>query len=153
MTDDEKLAFASSGNTIPKTSVEITKPTFFLGAAYSTPLSKSVNFTLEADAGVATDGQRNVLVSAKAFNLDPRFGFELEYEKNIWLRGGIGNFQRLKNELDPTKKELNFQPNFGLGLRLGRLIVDYGLTNIGNTSAVQVSHIFSLKLDLKKRSN
>ena len=153
LTDDEKLAFASSGNTIPKTSVEITKPTFFLGAAYSTPLSKSVNFTLEADAGVATDGQRNVLVSAKAFNLDPRFGFELEYEKNIWLRGGIGNFQRLKNELDPTKKELNFQPNFGLGLRLGRLIVDYGLTNIGNTSAVQVSHIFSLKLDLKKRSN
>jgi hypothetical protein len=106
--------------------------------------------TVEADAGVATDGQRNVLVSAAAFNLDPRFGFELEYQKNIWLRGGIGNFQRLKNEIDPTKKELNFQPNFGVGLRLGRLVIDYGLTNIGNTSAVQVSHIFSLKLDLKK---
>jgi hypothetical protein len=150
LTEDEKLAFASSGNTIPKTSVEVTKPTFFIGAAYATPLSSSVNLTIEADAGVATDGQRNVLVSAKAFNLDPRFGFELEYEKNIWLRGGIGNFQRLKNEIDPSKKELNFQPNFGLGLRLGRLIVDYGLTNIGNTSAVQVSHIFSLKLDLKK---
>ena len=151
LTEDEKLAFASSGNAIPKTSVEVTKPTLFIGAAYTTPLSSSVNLTVEADAGVATDGQRNVLVSAKAFNLDPRFGFELEYEKNIWLRGGIGNFQRLKNELDPSKKELNFQPNFGLGLRLGRLIVDYGLTNIGNTSAVQVSHIFSLKLDLKKR--
>ena len=150
LTEDEKLAFASSGNAIPKTSVEVTKPTFFIGAAYTTPLSSSVNLTIEADAGVATDGQRNVLVSAKAFNLDPRFGFELEYEKNIWLRGGIGNFQRLKNEIDPSKKELNFQPNFGLGLRLGRLIVDYGLTNIGNTSAVQVSHIFSLKLDLKK---
>lgn len=155
LTDDEKLAFASSGNTIPKTSVEITKPTFFVGAAYSTPLSSSVNLTVEADAGVATDGQRNVLVSAKAFNLDPRFGFELEYQKNIWLRGGIGNFQRLKVEgdLTGTKKELNFQPNFGLGLRLGRLVVDYGLTNIGNTSAVQVSHIFSLKLDLKKRKD
>lgn len=151
LTEDEKLAFAKSGNAIPKTSVEVTKPTIFIGAAYTTPLSSSVNLTIEADAGVATDGQRNVLVSAKAFNLDPRFGFELEYEKNIWLRGGIGNFQRLKNEIDPSKKELNFQPNFGLGLRLGRLLIDYGLTNIGNTSAVQVSHIFSLKLDLKKR--
>jgi hypothetical protein len=151
LTAEEKLAFASSGNAIPKTSVEITKPTFFIGAAYSTPLSRDINLTVEADAGVATDGQRNVLVSAKAFNLDPRVGFELEYQKNIWLRGGIGNFQRLKNEIDPTKKELNFQPNFGVGLRLGRLVVDYGLTNIGNTSAVQVSHIFSLKLDLAKR--
>ncbi|MDZ7879405.1 MAG: PorV/PorQ family protein [Saprospiraceae bacterium] len=151
LTADEKLAFATSGNAIPKTSVEITKPTFFIGAAYSTPLSTNLNLTVEANAGVATDGQRNVLVSAAAFNLDPRVGFELEYQKNIWLRGGIGNFQRLKNELDPTKKELNVQPNFGVGLRLGRLIVDYGLTNIGNTSAVQVSHIFSLKLDLTKR--
>jgi hypothetical protein len=151
LTEDEKLAFAGSGNTIPKTSVEITKPTFFVGVAYATPLSKSINFTVEADAGAATDGQRNVLVSAKAFNLDPRFGVELEYEHNIWLRGGIGNFQRLKNEIDPTKKELNVQPNFGVGLRLGRLLIDYGLTNIGNTSAVQVSHIFSLKLDFKKR--
>ncbi len=149
LTAAEKLAFSSSGNAIPKTSVEITKPTFFLGAAYVTPLSKNVNLTVEADAGVATDGQRNVLVSAKAFNLDPRFGIEIEYQKNIWLRGGVGNFQRLKTDLNGT--ELNFQPNFGLGLRLGRLVVDYGLTNIGNVSAVQVSHIFSLKLDLKKR--
>jgi hypothetical protein len=152
LTADEKLAFARENNAIPKTSVEITKPTFFIGAAYSTPLSKNFNLTVEADAGVATDGQRNVLVSAKAFNLDPRFGFELAYEKNIWLRGGLGNFQRLKNEVDPTKKELNFQPNFGVGLRLGRLTVDYGLTNIGNASVVLVSHIFSLKLDLKKHT-
>jgi hypothetical protein len=154
LTADEKLAFASSGNAIPKTSVEITKPTFFIGAAYQNALSKNVNLTIEANAGVATDGQRNVLVSAKAFNLDPRFGFELEYEKNIWIRGGIGNFQRLKVEGDSTgtKRDLNFQPNFGVGLRLGRLVVDYGLTNIGNTSAVQVSHIFSLKLDFKRRT-
>ena len=61
------------------------------------------------------------------------------------------DFQRLKNEQDPTKKELNMQPNIGVGLRLGRLVVDYALTNIGNVSAVQYSHIFSLKLDFKKK--
>ena len=106
---------------------------------------------MEADAGFATDGQRNVLISSKAFNVDPRLGFELEYQKIIWLRGGVGNFQRLKNEDDPTKKDLNFQPNMGVGLKLGRLTVDYALTNIGNVSQVLYSNIFSLKLDLKNK--
>lgn len=152
LTEEEKQTFARTGNTIPKSSVEITKPTLFLAAGYQAPLSKDINLTIEADAGFATDGQRNVLVSSKAFNLDPRFGLELEYQKNVWLRAGLGNFQRLKNEQDPTKKELNMQPNIGVGLRLGRLIVDYALTNIGNVSAVQYSHIFSLKLDFKKKS-
>ncbi len=151
LTEEEKQTFARTGNTIPKSSVEITKPTLFLAAGYVAPLSKDINMTLEADAGFATDGQRNVLVSSKAFNLDPRFGLELEYQKNVWLRAGLGNFQRLKNEQDPTKKELNMQPNIGVGLRLGRLVVDYALTNIGNVSAVQYSHIFSLKLDFKKK--
>jgi hypothetical protein len=151
LTDEEKQTFARTGNTIPKSSVEITKPTLFFAAGYQVPLSKDINLTVEADAGIATDGQRNVLVSSKAFNLDPRFGFELEYQKNVWLRAGLGNFQRLKNEQDPTKKELNMQPNIGVGLRLGRLVVDYALTNIGNVSAVQYSHIFSLKLDFKQK--
>jgi hypothetical protein len=150
LTEEEKLTFARTGNVIPKSSVEITKPTFFVAAAYQAPLSSDVVLTVEADAGFATDGQRNVLVSSKAFNLDPRFGFELEYQKNIWLRGGLGNFQRLKNEQDPTKKELNMQPNIGVGMHLGRITVDYALANIGNVSAVQYSHIFSLKLDFKK---
>ncbi len=150
LTEEEKQTFARTGNVIPKSSVEITKPTFFVAAAYQAPLSSDVVLTVEADAGFATDGQRNVLVSSKAFNLDPRFGFELEYQKNIWLRGGLGNFQRLKNEQDPTKKELNMQPNIGVGMRLGRITVDYALANIGNVSAVQYSHIFSLKLDFKK---
>ena len=153
LTEEEKATFARTGNVIPKSYVEITKPTFFLAAAYQAPLSKDINLTIEADGGIATDGQRNVLVSSKAFNLDPRIGLELEYQKNIWLRGGIGNFQRLKNDQDPTKKELNFQPNIGVGLRLGRLVVDYALTNIGNVSAVQYSHIFSLKLDFKNNKS
>ena len=151
LTEEEKQTFARTGNTIPKSSVEITKPTFFLAAGYQAPLSKDIKLTIEADAGFATDGQRNVLVSSKAFNLDPRFGLELEYQKNVWLRAGLGNFQRLKNEQDPTKKDLNMEPNIGVGLRLGRLVVDYALTNIGNVSAVQYSHIFSLKLDFKKK--
>lgn len=151
LTEEEKQVFAATGNVIPKSSVEITKPTIFLAAAYQTPLSKNLDLSAEANFGIATDGQRNVLVSSKAFNIDPRLGLELTYQKKIWLRGGIGNFQKLKNEQNPQTLELNFQPNIGVGLQLGRLTVDYALTNVGNVSAVLYSHIFSLKLDFKKR--
>jgi hypothetical protein len=151
LTDEEKQTFVRTNNVIPKSSVEITKPTFFLAAAYQAPLSTNFNIAIEADAGIATDGQRNVLVSSKAFNLDPRFGLEMEYQKNVWLRFGVGNFQRLKKETNAKETELNYQPNLGVGLRLGRLTVDYAMANIGNVSAVQYSHIFSLKLDFKSR--
>jgi hypothetical protein len=151
LTDAEKQVFTRTGNAIPLTSVEITKPTVFFAAAYTTPLSKKLDLTVETDAGIATDGQRNVLISSKAFNIDPKLGFELGYDKKIWLRGGIGNFQRIKNEDNPAQKYLNFQPNFGIGLKLGRIHVDYALTNIGNVSQVLYSHIFSLRLDLKEQ--
>jgi hypothetical protein len=152
LTDNEKQVFSRTNNTIPVTSVEITKPTFFLAAAYVTPLSKKFDFTVETDLGLATDGQRNVLISSKAFNIDPRLGVEGCYDKKIWLRVGVGNFQRLKNEDNPSQKYLNFQPNIGIGLKLGRLHMDYALTNIGNVSQVLYSHIFSMRLDLKERN-
>jgi hypothetical protein len=152
LTDNEKQVFTRTNNTIPVTSVEITKPTFFLAAAYVTPLSKKFDFTIETDLGLATDGQRNVLISSKAFNIDPRLGIEGCYDKKIWLRLGVGNFQRLKNEDNPSQKDLNFQPNIGIGLKLGRLHMDYALTNIGNVSQVLYSHIFSMRLDLKERN-
>ena len=151
LTDAEKVVFTRTGNDIPNSSVEITRPTFFLAAGYVTPLSNKLDLTVETNVGMATDGQRNVLISSKAFNFDPRLGFEVGYQKMVWLRGGVGNFQRLKNEEDPTKKDLNLQPNIGLGLKLGRLHIDYALTNIGNVSQVLYSHIFSMKLDLKKK--
>lgn len=153
LTDDEKNTFAATGNTIPKSSVESTLPTIFLGVARKFAFGENFRLTTELDAGIATDGQRNVLVSSSAFSIDPRFGLELAYQKNIWLRAGVGNFQNIKNETDPSKKELNFQPNFGVGLRLGGLTIDYALTNIGNVSQVLYSNIFSLKLNFNSRKD
>ena len=43
------------------------------------------------------------------------------------------------------------QPNFGVGIRFGRVKIDYALTDIGNVSAVQYSHIFSVLLDFKEK--
>jgi hypothetical protein len=99
-----------------------------------------------------TDGQRNVLVSSKSINIDPRLGLELDYKQFLQLRGGVGNFQRVKDDFSPEKERLSLQPNFGVGMRLGRLQIDYALTDIGNVSEVLYSHIFSLRLDLKQRT-
>lgn len=153
LTDNEKYTFAATGNTIPKSSVESTLPTIFLGVARKFPFGNKVELLTELDAGIATDGQRNVLVSSSAFSVDPRFGLELSYQKNIWLRAGVGNFQKIKKEDDPTQKTLNFQPNFGVGLRLGGLTIDYALTNIGNVSQVLYSNIFSLKLNFNNKKS
>ncbi|HAD32920.1 MAG TPA: hypothetical protein DCF44_00160, partial [Chitinophagaceae bacterium] len=62
---------------------------------------------------------------------------------------GGGNFQRVKDDFNPDKENLSLQPNLGIGLKLGRVRIDYALTDIGNVSAVQYSHIFSLLLDIK----
>ncbi len=147
LTDAEKATFAATNNDIPKSSVETTLPTIFLGVANISNLSEKLSLTTELDLGFATDGQRNVLISSKAFNIDPRLGFELSYIKKIFLRAGVGNFQRLKRDDNPTQTSINYQPNFGVGLKLGRLQVDYALTNIGNVSSVLYSNIFSLTLN------
>ncbi|MBK6932867.1 MAG: hypothetical protein IPH12_19155 [Saprospirales bacterium] len=99
-----------------------------------------------------TDGQRNVLINSKAVNIDPRIGIEADYSGIVQLRIGAGNFQRVKDDFDPEKDVLVLQPNFGVGLRLGRVQLDYALTNIGNVSQVLYSHIFSLRIDFKERT-
>ncbi len=153
LNDEEKRVFSATGNEIPKGGVEITRPTFLLGAAYTAKINENYSLTAEANARLTTDGQRNVLLSSKVLNLDPMFGLEVDYQRFMWLRFGVGQFQRIKKIEDPTQKELMLQPNFGLGLRLGRLTIDYALTNIGKVSQVLYSNIISLKLDFKQKNN
>ena len=151
LTDREKEVFTATGNEIPVSNTEITKPRFLLGGAYKFRLGAKVTMLPAMDLEWTTDGQRNVLVSSKSFNLDPRFGLETDYNGFVQLRLGAGNFQRVKDDFDPDKEIMTFQPNFGVGLRLGRVQLDYALTDIGDQSAVSYSHIFSLRLDFRER--
>ena len=151
LTEREKEVFAATGNEIPSSNTEITKPRFLLGAAYKVRLSEKITMLPALDFEWTTDGQRNVLVSSKSFNVDPRFGFETDYNGFVQLRLGVANFQRVKDDFDPNKEVLTLQPNFGVGLRLGRVQLDYALTDIGNVSQVNYSHIFSVRLDFKER--
>ncbi|MFN0214031.1 MAG: PorV/PorQ family protein [Saprospiraceae bacterium] len=151
LTDDIRSTWLATGNELPVSNTEITNPSFVLGAAYHFQLSKEASLTPALDFVWTTDGQRNVLISSKAINIDPRIGVEMDYKKFLQLRVGAGNFQRVKDDFNPSKENLSLQPNFGVGIRFGRVKIDYALTDIGNVSAVQYSHVFSLLLDFKEK--
>jgi hypothetical protein len=140
-----KEVFTTTGNEIPVNSLEVTLPRIILGAGREFNIKK-ISLLAEINALMTTDGRRNVLVSANPVSIDPGLGLEASYNKVIFLRMGVGNFQRVKN-FDGSDA-MTFQPNIGLGLRIKNLQLDYALSDIGNVSDVLYSNVFSLKLDI-----
>lgn len=150
-TDNEKEVFTITDNDIPENSIEITRPRFIIGAAYNARFSEKLSLTTAVDLDFTTDGQRNVLVSSKSFNMDPRLGLELDYKGFVYIRGGVSNFQQVLDDVDGTKKEWDMQPHFGIGIVLGRFTIDYAQANIGNVGVLQASNLFSLKIDFNPK--
>ena len=141
--------FNLTGNDIPQNGLEITAPRLILGGGRYIPIKQKFGLMLALDLENTFDGQRNTVISSKAFNLDPYFGFEANYAQIVFLRGGLGNFQKVKAEIGNFTTTI-FQPNFGVGLHLKSITIDYALTDIGDQSAALYSNIFSIKLDLNK---
>ena len=151
LTEEEKLVFQKTGNIIPVSSVEVTLPSLLLGVAYQKAFAEKYKLQAEIDFDFTFDGQRNTLISSKLASMNPHVGLEIVYDDFLFLRTGIGNIQKAKDDLDATKTITTIQPNFGVGILLGRVTIDYALTNIGNTSQVLYSNIFSILINLKKR--
>jgi hypothetical protein len=148
--DATKDAFIRTGNEIPENSIEITNPKLILGAAYQTKISSKFGLLAEINTDISTDGQRNVLISADPFSIDPHIGVEVDYRKIAYLRTGIGNIQKVK-DFDGTEST-TVQPNFGVGVKIKNVSIDYALTNIGNLSDALYSNIFSLRIDFSPRN-
>ncbi|MEM7102599.1 MAG: PorV/PorQ family protein [Bacteroidota bacterium] len=146
--DEEKVILELTDNDIPENSIEVTTPKFSLGVAYETTFSRHFSILGEIDLDLTTDGQRNVLISSKAFNIDPRIGVELGYRSLVFARAGISNFQKTLDNVNGTTSSISAQPNIGVGVRVSRFQVDYALTDIGNVSQVLYSHIFSITVNL-----
>lgn len=150
-TEADKEILDLTNNEIPESNVEIVRPTFSLGMAYAAQLGENVELLSGLDFDITTDGQRNTLVSSKAISIDPKVGLELGYKKFLYLRGGVNNIQKALDDVDGSTQITTIQPNFGIGLRFGRLKIDYALTDIGDGSQVLYSNIFSLTLDFKQK--
>jgi hypothetical protein len=150
LSDEEKQIFTQTGNEIPVSTLEQTLPAFILAGAYHRGIGQKNNLLVELDLEVTTDGKRNTLIATESISIGPKLGAEFDLNNRIFLRAGVSNFQKVKDVVDPSKQDWTLQPNAGIGLRLGRLRIDYAFTNIGDVSGSQLySHIFGLILDFE----
>lgn len=144
--DESKIAkLEDLNNSAPEENIELTIARLLLGVGRSFQLNEKYSLHTELNFDITFDGQRNTLVSANFGNIDPGIGFELGYKNFIFLRGGAGNVQCIR-DFD-NSINYNVQPNLGLGFKYRGIHIDYALTDIGNVSDVLYSNIFSVKFN------
>lgn len=147
-TGSEQETLAQTGNVIPENSIELTLPRLILGGSRKWEWG---NFSVlsEVNLDLTTDGRRNVLISADPISIDPHMGIEVGYKNAVYLRGGMGNVQKVYAGVG-EEQDWTFQPNVGLGLKIKGLHLDYALTNLGYTGESLYSNIFSVRFDITK---
>ncbi|HBX53502.1 MAG TPA: hypothetical protein DEH02_20775 [Bacteroidales bacterium] len=148
-TEELVEAFTMTGNEIPENSLEITLPKLIMGAARSFDITEQIEIAAEIDLDWTFDGKRNVLVKSDPVSIDPHLGFEANYKKIVFLRGGIGNFQLIKNY--NNKNDFSLQPNIGVGFKWKNFALDYAFANLGGVSIAPYSNIISLKYAIDKK--
>ncbi len=146
--ENTKKVFEDTGNEVPENGLEITNPKIILAIAHTAKINNKFRLNSELNMDFSTDGQRNVWISSKYFNMDPHAGLELDYKNIAFLRGGVGNIQKV-TEFDGSQNT-TLMPNIGLGIRIKNVYIDYALSDIGNSSESLYSNVFSLKLDIGK---
>lgn len=128
---------------LPETT-EITIPKLQLGMARKFVYQYDFSLLAEVDLNFRF-AQTNDVISTSFASITPSLGLEFAYIDMVYVRGGVGNFQNIK-QLDGSDS-VGFQPNIGVGFRYKGIQVDYALTDIGDQSAALYSNVFSLKLD------
>jgi hypothetical protein len=101
------------------------------------------------------DGRRNTVISSSIASIDPKLGLEASWKDVLFIRAGINNFQKALDDKDitNTKKIWIYQPSVGTGFKISNVQIDYAFTNLANQSNPLYTHVFSLKVDLKKKES
>ena len=144
-TSEVEEVYALTGNDVPVNSVEVTLPRVILGGSREFVITESFGVMASADFDITFDGKRNTLIKTNLISVDPKAGVEFDYRKLAFLRLGVNQFQQIK-DFDGTTS-WKFQPNFGVGVNIKELTVDYALTDIGDLAPGLFSHVFSIKVD------
>ncbi len=152
-TEKEKEILYLSKNDIPVKSTEFTSPRVILAVSRLFSLGKKSTLLAETDLDLTFDGRRNTFVSGDPVSIDPKVGLEYGYRDILFVRGGVNNFQKGLADGDITnqKKVWVYQASVGVGFRVKSLVVDYAFANLANQSNPLFTHVFSLRLGLKKR--
>ncbi|PKA82101.1 hypothetical protein ATE92_0226 [Ulvibacter sp. MAR_2010_11] len=146
--DEEKfaeIAGAVDGQNqeLPETT-EITIPKLQLGMSRKFVYHYDFSLVAEVDLNFRF-AETNDIISSSFTSIDPALGLEFGYIDMVFVRGGLGNFQNIK-QLDGSES-VGFQPNIGVGFKYKGIQVDYALTDIGDQSAALYSNVFSVTLD------
>lgn len=141
--------FTQTNNEIPSNGLELTLPKVILGASHKTLIKNKFTVEPELNLDVTFDGKRNVVIQGDPISIEPHLGLELGYSDFIFLRGGVGNIQEIK-DFDGSKST-SMQLNFGLGVKIRNVSIDYALTNIGAVGETLYSNVFSLRFGLFKQ--
>lgn len=152
--NDEKFAqiqdaIPGENQELPETT-ELTIPKAQLGVAKDWQINHYIGLQTALQANMRFV-QTNDIISSSFVSIEPAFGFEADFEKTIFLRGGVNNLQENTNYDQSTS--ISFQPNVGVGFRYNGIQVDYALTNIANVGNALYSNIFSLKIDFEAFRN
>ena len=146
----DKAQLLATGNTIPTGGLEITLPRFVFGIARQFKLfNEKVSVQPELNFELTTDGQRNVLVSSKFLNIDPRIGLEIAYKNKIYVRSGLNKIQLAKDLAGVTSYQA--MPSIGAGFKLNHFAIDYALGNAFNQGFLSMSNIVSVQIGLNPR--
>jgi hypothetical protein len=145
--------FYMTKNDIPVKSTELTAPKLILGGAYNFKLNRNMDLLTEANFDFTFDGRRNTVLGSNIVSVDPKIGLELAFKQAFFVRAGINNFQRALDDEDSTyqKKIWIYQPSLGAGFKISNVQIDYAFTNLANQANPLYTHVFSLKVDLKKK--
>lgn len=125
---------------------EFTLPKLHVGIAKSSVLkNKKFHLLTEVDMHVRF-AETNDLIASKSISMTPSMGLQLDYGQFVFLRFGVGNFQKITN-FDNTS-DLSLEPNVGLGFKVHGISVDYALSNIASSGNTLYSNTFSLKIEV-----
>jgi hypothetical protein len=153
LNERQREVFFATKNEIPVKSTELTAPRLILGGAYNFRISRNISLLAETNVDVTFDGKRNTVWGSDVVSIDPKLGLELAWKEVFFVRGGINNFQQGLDDADVTnqKKIWIYQPAVGAGFKVSDVQIDYAFTNLANQSNPLYTHVFSLKLDLRKK--
>jgi len=145
--------FYETSNEIPGKSIELTAPQLLVGGSYNFKLGRKLSLLVEGDLDVTFDGKRNTVISTKPVSIDPRLGLELNFKDVFFVRGGVNNFQQVLDDRDTLnqKKIWIYQPSVGAGFKVGDVMIDYAFVNLANQSYPLYTHVFSLRVDLRRK--
>ena len=145
---DKFKASAAVGDQIPVNSTEITLPRFILGAGYQFKLPAQFTALAAVDLEATTDGKRNTVVSASPVSVDPRAGLEIGYRSLVFLRGGVGGYQRIQqfDGFNPAggsnyKQTWKGQYSLGAGVAFSGLRVDLALSRLAVDESANVNSL------------